>query len=152
MDFSGTWCWACVRRSRSLPRGSAGFNQQRHLPHSRVIGTQWTPLSNAPLHLCHPPPLRHPSSQHGAICIYIVSLAHRAVGRHIRVLYTHTSTNTCNSQCVDISPYTGIIFIVLAVAPIGYDNIRSMSAAAFSPWGKKYEQSDDFRQEAEPIF
>lgn len=69
--------------------GSAGFNQHHHLPLLRVICAQWGPLSNAPLHLCSP---QHPSTQHGAICMYIVSLAHTAVIHSHQLIYSFSHT------------------------------------------------------------
>lgn len=59
--------------------GSAGFNQHHHLPLLWVIDAQWPPSGMLPSTFA----AQHLSPQHGAICIYIVSLAHTPVRRYM---------------------------------------------------------------------
>lgn len=93
--------------------GSAGFNQQHHLPLLRVIGAQWAPSATLPSTSAP----QHPSAQHGALCIYIGSIAHAAVRRYIcsptpghSLVLLHIQTHT--SQRVEMSAHIRFIFIV----------------------------------------
>lgn len=113
--------------------GSAGFNQQHHLPLLRVIATQWAPSARLPSTPAPPAPL------HTAWCsMYLhVCLAHTGVSGFIGLLLNaqqliHLVSYT---KCFEISAHIGLILTVLAIVSIQhYNTVKE---------GKKYEQSHD---------